>query len=531
VSGPRLYLAGLSGAGKSTVAGLAAGWLGIEAVDVDLEVERAAGRSVAELWAEEGEAAFRAAERAVVERLTERPGAAVVALGGGTLEDADSRERLARWGRGVLLDAPVDTLAVRAAERPGLRPLLDGADPAHVLARLADERRSAFAALPCRVEVDGRPAAAVAVAALRAATSTALETIVDDPATGRVALGRNALAAAGGTIEALGLAAAPRVVVTDATVWALHGAALEAGLEPGRALPCVLPPGEAAKDPDGLAVVWRALLAAGADRDATLSALGGGAIGDLAGLAAATWKRGVPLALFPTTLLAQVDAAIGGKNAIDLGGIKNAVGTFHAPALVLVDPLCLPTLPPREARAGWAEVVKAGLIGDPELFDLCRARAAELLAWRLDVVEEAIARAIRVKADVVRADPHEAGRRRVLNLGHTLGHAAESAAGGALLHGEAVAIGLAAAARLAESHGTADRGVADAVVETLAALGLPTRLGEGLRADDLAARARHDKKRSSGTFHAVLPRRPGDVRVAALTDDELAGWIEREVAR
>ncbi|HUF90203.1 MAG TPA: 3-dehydroquinate synthase family protein, partial [Gemmatimonadota bacterium] len=270
--------------------------------------------------------------------------------------------------------------------------------------------------------------------------------------------------------------------------------------------------------------IWEALAAAGADRDTPLAVLGGGALGDVGGLAAATYKRGLPLALFPTTLLAQVDAAIGGKNAIDLGGVKNVVGTFHDPALVAVDPLSPLTQPERDWRSGWAEIVKSGLIGDPELFELCEREVEAIRDRRLDVVEAAIERAARVKLRVVADDPREAGPRRALNLGHTLGHAVESAAGGGVTHGEAVAIGLVAAARLSEREGIAAAGLADRVASALAALGLPVRPPVGLDPERLLALVRHDKKRRGGAVHAVLLARPGATTIRALDDAALAQW-------
>lgn len=517
MSAPRLYLAGLMGAGKTSVAGRIAAWLGIDLLDVDAEVERAAGEPIRELWAREGEPAFREAERAAVERLAAREGPAVMALGGGTLEDPSSRERLAAWGTGVWLDADPGTLAGRVGGDSS-RPLVDGVDVRGALRRLHAERGPTYAALPVRVESGGRAVESIAVEVLRA--TTAPEAVEVAPG---IVLGRNALGAAGERMEAAGLApSGPVVAATDRTVWELHGDALAAGLaaigieaEPER-----LPAGEPAKSVAGLEALWRALARVGTDRDGVVLGLGGGAVGDAVGLAAATFKRGVPLALLPTTLLAQVDAAIGGKNAIDFEGVKNLLGTFWFPRLVVIDPLCLLTLPEREWRAGWAEVVKTGLIGDPDLFALCEREPGAIGARRLDVVEEAVRRSASVKAAVVAEDPREAGRRRVLNLGHTLGHALE-ATGDDLLHGEAVAIGTVAAARWAESAGVAERGLADRVAAALGGLGLPVEPPEGRDPDRLLERIAHDKKRSGGRVHVVLPVRPGEVEVRPVDPDTL----------
>ena len=537
----RLYLAGLSGAGKTAVAERIAGWLGWEWWDVDREVERVSGRSVSMIWSDEGEPAFREAERATVERLTALPGPGVIALGGGTLEDETSRARLAAWGRGVWLEAPAETLAARcaAADRAtadgaGTRPLLAGRDPVRALREMAALRGPRFAALGARVDANGRPAESVAVDALRALEWPAPERIAEG-----VWVGRDALSHAGRTLAAArpDLARGPAVVIADERVWPLHGAALARNLEGSgwEAVSCLLPAGEAAKSPETLARLWQGLAEAGASRDAPVVVLGGGAACDVGGLAAATFKRGLPLALFPTTLLAQVDAAIGGKNAINFAGVKNMLGTFHLPVAVVIDSLTLLTLPEREYRSGWAEVVKAGVIGDPELLALCERNAAALLARRLDDVEGALRRAIAVKLRVVDEDPREEGRRAVLNLGHTLGHAIEAALPGTWTHGEAVAAGLVAAARLAVERGVADPPLADRIEGALERLGLPTRVPARVRVDDLLERVRHDKKRSAGGLRIALPvsrgrGEPAGVVLETIEEGELRDWIERTCA-
>ena len=536
MSGPRIYLAGLSGAGKSTVAALAGRWLGIRGEDIDAEVERAAGRSLAALWAEGGEAVFRAAERRAVEEVVSRPGPAVLALGGGTLEDPESRERLAHWGEGVWLDAPPEALAERIGDGAAERPLLAGRDPERMLRELAGARRPRYAALPHRVRAYGRPAEAVAAAALRAVSRADPADLGDGVRMGRGALAQAAellaevLPGVGqGVLSNASEGALP--VVTDPRIWMLHGAALADALSSGgwAASPIVLREGEAAKAPDGLLSIWQGIAALGAERGSPLLVLGGGAPGDVGGLAAATFKRGLALALFPTTLLAQVDAAIGGKNAIDLGGVKNVVGTFHDPVLVAIDSLCPLTQPDRDWRSGWAEIVKSGLIGDPDLFALCEREPEAIRERRLAVVEDATLRAARVKLRIVREDPREAGARRALNLGHTVGHALEAAADGKLTHGEAVAIGLVAAARLSRSLGVAEPELVERIQSALAAIGLPTEPPLALDPTRVLALARHDKKRRGGAVHAVLPVRPGETTIRSLDAGQLERWIEESL--
>jgi 3-dehydroquinate synthetase len=362
------------------------------------------------------------------------------------------------------------------------------------------------------------------VAALRAVSRTDPDDLGDG-----VRLGRGALARAAELLAEACPAAGEGVlpVVTDSRIWTLHGAELAGALASRgwTASPIALREGEAAKAPDGLLSIWQGLAAIGADPDTPLLVLGGGAPGDVGGLAAATYKRGLALALFPTTLLAQVDAAIGGKNAIDLGGIKNVVGTFHDPVLVAIDPLCPLTQATRDWRSGWAEIAKSGLIGDPDLFALCEREPEAIGERRLAVVEEAILRAARVKLRVVREDPREAGPRRALNLGHTLGHALEAAADGELTHGEAVAIGLVSAARLSAGLGVAEPGLVERIESALAALGLPTAPPPALDSGRVLALVRQDKKRRGGAVHAVLPIRPGETTIRSVEEGRLERWV------
>ena len=265
-----------------------------------------------------------------------------------------------------------------------------------------------------------------------------------------------------------------------------------------------LPAGEAAKSVEVASRGWDALLAAGLDRGSTVVALGGGAVGDLAGFVAATYMRGVNFVQLPTTLLAQVDASIGGKTAIDHPRAKNLVGAFHQPRLVLVDPAALTTLPEREFRSGLAEVVKHGVVLDADYFaDLETCRGA-LLARDIETLTRVVAGSCRLKANVVERDEQEAELRAVLNYGHTIGHAVEAVTGYARwTHGEAVSLGMAAEARLAERLGVASRETADRQIELLRAVGLPVRDSGAAPSAVLEALGR-DKKAREGRVPFVL---------------------------
>jgi 3-dehydroquinate synthase len=265
-----------------------------------------------------------------------------------------------------------------------------------------------------------------------------------------------------------------------------------------------LPAGEAAKTVEVASRGWDALLAAGLDRGSTVVALGGGAVGDLAGFVAATYMRGINFVQLPTTLLAQVDAAIGGKTAIDHPRAKNLVGAFHQPRVVLVDPTALTTLPEREFRSGLAEVVKHGIVLDADYFaDLEKNRVA-LVAREIETLTRVVAGSCRLKASVVERDEQEAELRAVLNYGHTIGHAVEAVTGYARwTHGEAVSLGIAAEARLAERLGVGSRETANRQIELLRAVGLPVRDSGAAPSAVLEALGR-DKKSREGRVPFVL---------------------------
>jgi 3-dehydroquinate synthase len=319
--------------------------------------------------------------------------------------------------------------------------------------------------------------------------------------------------------------AAHVVLVTDARVAALHGAAAERSLRSGgvEVTRVRVPRGESAKRAQVLAKLWDAFAAARLGRDGAVVALGGGVVGDLAGFAAATWLRGVPWIAVPTTVLAQVDASVGGKTAIDLAAGKNLVGAFHQPAGVLIDTDTLASLPARQRRNGLAEVVKTGFAVDRSLWDWLEPRLDALARGDADALAGAVERSIRAKARVVLADEREAagGARTALNFGHTLGHAIEASLGyRGLLHGEAVAIGMRVAAWLSvrvaglapESHVRLE--------SALDHLGLPVRMPK-LGLDRLLNAMRQDKKRARGEVRWVLTPRIGDASVPRAVESRL----------
>ena len=317
-------------------------------------------------------------------------------------------------------------------------------------------------------------------------------------------------------------------VVSDQTVWAAHGGSLVSALQSSGivACPIIMPPGEQTKSFEGLADLSDQLLALELDRGDLIVAFGGGVVGDLAGFAAAIYKRGIDFVQIPTTLLAQVDSSVGGKTAIDTPRGKNLIGAFHQPRLVLADLDVLATLPERQMRAGYAEVIKYGLLGDFSFFQWLEAHGAAVLARDPEPLAHAVARSVEMKAEIVAEDEKEAGRRALLNLGHTFGHAleAEMGFGAALLHGEAVAAGCAIAFRFSAARGYCDAQDAKRAEAAIAAIGLPTRMDQIAKTPfDAMTLVRHmtqDKKAQDGKLTFILARALGDSFVAKDVDAE-----------
>ena len=340
-------------------------------------------------------------------------------------------------------------------------------------------------------------------------------------------------------------------LITDETVAALYADYL-AGANPAwqpRPRTCsdaspagwrerfTFPAGEASKTRETWAALTDRLLAAGFGRGSAIVALGGGVVGDLAGFVAATLGRGVPWMQVPTTLLAMVDASVGGKTGVNTSAGKNLVGAFHAPAAVLADPLTLGTLPDAEVRAGLAEAVKHGLIADAGYLEWLTAHAAAIASGDAVVLSELVRRSVEIKARIVSADEHEAGERAVLNAGHTVAHAIEAATAYAIPHGDAVALGLVAEAALAERLGVAEPGLADLVSRSLEGFGLPVRLAGSVPAGRIVAAMASDKKGDAeGPRFALIaaPGRPHRVRdrwTAAAPEAEIVAALGRIGAR
>lgn len=308
-------------------------------------------------------------------------------------------------------------------------------------------------------------------------------------------------------------------VVTTRDVWDLHGALISTVLCERAHRVLFFPGGESRKRLAELESLAEQMIEAGGDRSSVILAFGGGIVGDVAGFLAAVFMRGIPVIQVPTTLLAQVDAAVGGKTGVNLVAGKNLLGSFHQPLAVLIDPDVLKTLPEREYRAGLYEIIKCGVIRDAELFSMLGQRSGAVLAQEPAAVEQAIAAAVRIKAEVVTADEREGDLRRILNFGHTVGHALEAETRyERLLHGEAVAFGMHAATILAERTGYLSSRDAAAINRVIADYG-PIPSLDGIEPQRLAARLRSDKKTIQGQVHFVLPVKIGVVNVVTSVAD------------
>lgn len=506
-----IFLSGMMGSGKSTVGRELAARHGARFVDLDARIAEREGASIEELFAARGEAAFRKLEAEEAARLVSTEPPAVLALGGGTVVNAATRRMLLRAGTLVTLSAPAGELA-RRLEATRDRPLLARGEAEHILASLLAERADAYAECHGRVETTGRAPVDIAADVWSIARARPIAVALG-PRTYQVRIGRGVLSELPAELAALGGAV---VIVADENVEEPWARPIARAIAPRATI--TLAPGEENKTLAAVERIWDGALEAGVDRGGLVLAVGGGVVGDLAGFAASTLLRGVRFAQVPTSLLAMVDSSVGGKTGFDRPQGKNLVGTFHQPRFVLCDVDTLSTLPDAELRAGLAEVVKSAWIDGEASVRALEQDAERLLARDGEALERAVRMSVALKADVVASDEHESGRRMVLNLGHTLGHAIEAARGYAgIRHGEAVALGMIAAHRVAGALGDAE---ASERLERLRALlirlELPTDLDGQLDARTLSF-VGADKKRAGAEVRFVVPREPGTVELVPLS--------------
>jgi 3-dehydroquinate synthase len=565
----------MMGAGKSTVGPRLAVRLGRTFVDTDLEIERRAGRTVAEIFAQEGEPRFRGLEREAIEAAAEA--AAVVALGGGAIVQPGALERCRRRGVIVHLDVPIETLLERIGDAAS-RPLLAGVDAAGRAAKLEAllaVRQPYYAAADHCVDASGTPDAVAERIVARLGDSEAVGKTgrsgsdgskvrparggkqmgarksvgrAKAPGSARgkgdgearasvpvalaersysIELGHDWLETIGARIGAL-LGVEKVAVVSVAPVARRYAPLLVRGLAKAgtRAGRIVVPDGDASKNLRELGRLYERFLDLELDRHAAVVALGGGVVGDLSGFAAASFLRGIPFVQVPTTVLAMVDASIGGKTGINLARGKNLVGAFHQPRGVFIDTATLASLPRRERAAGAAELIKAAAIWDADLFEWLEEHIEAFLDLEPEILLHGLSRACAIKAEVVARDEREGGLRRLLNFGHTLGHAIEKHARyRGLLHGEAVAIGMVFAAERSEALGFSPAGTTGRLAALLERAGLPTTPPDRPRKAYLSAIG-VDKKREGAGIHFVVLKGIGRAGTVSLRPEEIlpAGW-------
>jgi shikimate kinase/3-dehydroquinate synthase len=535
---PNVVLIGFMGTGKTAVGRSVAARLGRPFIDTDTLIEGRAGRPVSEIFAEEGEEAFRRLEADVVAAASAQDGV-VIATGGGVVLNRENMARLRRTGVIVALRADPEAILARVGAGCD-RPLL-GTDPGARVRRLLEERddlyQDADLTLDTTVlsveDVSSRVVAFAEAqsgrASARGPTSPPAPTDVPGSASARapservvrvalgtrgydIRIGRGLLPRAAGYLRACGLTGR-LALLTHPRLNALYGHALAASLREGgyEVVTVSVPASESSKSLRAAQRVYDALVEARLDRTAALLALGGGVAGDLGGFVAATFLRGIAWAALPTTLLAQVDASIGGKTAVNHPRAKNLIGAVHQPAVVLADIETLRSLPAREIRSGMAEVIKTAVIGAPDLFEYLEGNVGAARAGQPEALAHVVGRCAAYKAEIVAADEREMDGRIVLNYGHTIGHAIEAAVGyRGLTHGEAIAVGMTLEARLAVRLGICDGSLLDRQTRLLAAAGLPVRLSQLSRGrpparEAVAAAMAHDKKARAGRLRFVLP--------------------------
>ena len=524
-----VVLVGFMGSGKSTVGRVLAERTNRSFVDLDDDIAADAGRSVAEIFADEGEAGFRQREAQSLRRALDKQDIIVAAGGGAPL--ADENWRRMREGNCVvsLMAQPVE-LARRLNGSKG-RPLLERDVPS-AIATLLPNRLSRYAAADLVIATDGRKPDEVAHDIESRLPRSGIHRIaVDVPgASHEVTIGQHLPNLVGETVKRMA-PSQPVVIVSDRVIIKQHLRPLADALKSMdiTAIPVSVPSGEPAKELDALAAIYAELARIGVDRQGCVIALGGGTVGDVVGFAAATWMRGIRYIQMPTTLLAMVDSSIGGKTAINLPAGKNLVGAVRQPAAIFSDIEYLESLPNEEYRAALAEVVKAGMIADRRFVEWLAANIGGLLQRDNDSVDEAIRWAIRIKADVVARDPAETGERAILNYGHTVGHALERAAGyGTVRHGEAVAWGMEVAARISVLTATCQ--AEDVTVQhmLLQQAGLLARRPT-VKPLDLLSAMQHDKKSRAGKPRWVLLREVGRAEYGCEVDEAIVWMALREV--
>ncbi len=501
----KIVLTGMMCSGKTTVGRLLSRILGWRFIDTDSLIEKKLGKSIPQIFEIYGERSFREYEREVILEL-ENLENVVIATGGGAILDNRNFKSLRKNSLMVYLHATEDEIVKRCGKYSRSRPLISE-NTDEKIRKILKERESVYSKVPVRIETTGKKPEIVAQKILYHLNFETQE---------RVDGIENILIGPGRIKKVDEFLHGRSIFVIQRKVWRIFREFFE------KEDVVLIPDGDVAKGLGVARKIYKKLMDAGIDRDGTLVSIGGGAASDLSGFIASTYKRGIKFINVPTTLLSQVDAGIGGKNALNFGRVKNVIGTFYHPFKIIIDPLALISLDSKAYRQGFAEIIKSAIIGDPGLIDFMEEHTDELLNRNIPILLEVIYRTVRVKMDIVKRDFEEkSGERKLLNLGHTFGHAYEVILG--IYHGEAVALGLVKSLEIGMKLGLTDENFAKRIVELLDKFGLLRKLpeAENLSAELLTEKIAHDKKMRDGKVDFVVPVSPGKVVIKPLSLDEI----------
>lgn len=520
-----IVLIGFMGTGKTVVGQRLAGAMGVPFVDTDALIEAKTNTSIPLLFKTRGENSFREIEKQVIQSLVDGE-PRVIATGGGAVLDPDNFEALRCLGTIVHLSAPASEIFARTGGNTVARPLLAGDDPLERIQALQRERAPVYERADYHIDTSRHTideTVGIVMAwihnheqIIRVALQSGPYDIVMRP---------NCLDQMGSMMRSFDLTNRA-LVVTNPGIAEMYGERATDSLRSAGFEPAVVevPDGEEQKSLEWAEKLYDSMLSHSMDRRSPIIALGGGVVGDLAGFAAATFLRGIPFIQAPTSLLAQVDASVGGKVAVDHRRGKNLIGAFHQPILVLVSLDTLDSLPERELRAGMAEVIKYGIIADADFFSYIEDNLDATLQRKSGVLAHLVSRSCEIKAQIVVEDEREHGRRAILNFGHTMGHAIETQTG--MLHGEAIAVGMVYATRIAERMGMLGDNSVQRLIDLVRRTGLPSKC-EGLDVSATIETMRLDKKSVGGRLRFILPHRIGEV---VIRDDVPVDYIRSVLA-
>lgn len=501
-----IFLYGSPATGKTTIGKILADNLNLPFIDLDKLIEENAGMSISNIIKSQGETTFRDLETKALQESVGHASSVtdsinkIIALGGGALLREENRKLAESNGIILLLNADINILLPRLKHNPNQRPLLTGNLESN-LKSLLEKRKEHYESFPLQINVDNK---------------TPQQTAFDV----QTKLGRHHLSSMGEydvIVSQIANLTYENLIVTDENIAQHHAQTIKKL----NIKTIIIPAGEEHKNLETVNFLWKSFLENGLDRKSTVIALGGGVIGDLTGFAASTYMRGIDWIAVPTTLLSMVDASLGGKTGFDLPQGKNLIGSFHPPKLVLADIQFLKTLPEREFISGMAEVLKHGIISDPQLFNLCNNG----LDWIKENLEEIVKRAMAVKIKIIEADPYEKNIRAKLNLGHTVGHAVELVSKFNLTHGESIAIGMVAEAKYAAKVGVTNKNIVEAIESTLKKLNLPTQIPNELPKDEIINAMKVDKKKNAKSIRFALPVEIGEVDLVDVSESALADFV------